>query len=143
LCHNLDGLLLAGDGSRRALAGPRIGVGALTVNGQAFAVTQAAIAAEVHQPLNVHRGFAAQVAFDLIVAIDDLADPDDIVIGQLIDARRASDTGLVADVFRALRSDPIDIGQANLHPLFSRDVNACNARHAAYSWSECGLSRPP
>src|SRR5690606_19613677 len=45
--------LLAGDGPGRALAGPGIGVGALAAHRQAAAVTQAAIAAEIHQPLDV------------------------------------------------------------------------------------------
>src|ERR1700704_3249334 len=49
------GLLLAGDGLGRTLAGAGIGVGALAANRQAFAVTQPAIAAEIHQPLDVHR----------------------------------------------------------------------------------------
>src|SRR5262245_33410630 len=50
--------LLAGDRLRRTLARARIGVRALTADRQALAVTQAAIAAEVHEALDVHRHFA-------------------------------------------------------------------------------------
>src|ERR1700759_4598101 len=65
--------LLAGDRLGGTLAGAGIGVGALAANRQALAVTQAAIAAQIHQALDVHRHFAAQVAFDQEVAVDDFA----------------------------------------------------------------------
>ena len=42
-------------GLGRALAGARIGVRALAADRQAAAMTQAAVAAEIHQPLDVHR----------------------------------------------------------------------------------------
>src|SRR3981081_1764658 len=57
-------LLLAGDRLGRTLARARIGVGALAAHRQSAAMTQAAIAAEVHQTLDVHAGFTTQVAFD-------------------------------------------------------------------------------
>src|SRR5271154_4876390 len=62
--------LLAGDSLGRALAGPCIGMRALAAHRQAAAVTQAPIAAEVHQPFDVHGDFAPQVALDDIVAVD-------------------------------------------------------------------------
>ncbi len=55
-------LLLAGDRLGRALARARVGVGTLTAHRQAATMTQAAIAAEVHQTLDIHAGLAAQVA---------------------------------------------------------------------------------
>src|SRR5271154_4365879 len=58
----LGHFLLAGDRLGRALARARVGVGALAADRQALAVTQAAVAAEIHQTLDVHRHFAAQVA---------------------------------------------------------------------------------
>ena len=52
-------LLLACDGLRRTLAGAGVGVGALAAHWQTFAVTQAAIAAEIHEALDVHGNLAA------------------------------------------------------------------------------------
>jgi hypothetical protein len=49
-------------------------VGALTAHRQVAAVAQATVAAEVHQALDVHLHFAAQVAFDGEVGVDMLAD---------------------------------------------------------------------
>src|SRR5262249_17337754 len=81
-----DRLLLAGDGLGRPLAGTRIGVRALAAYRQTLAMAQAAIAAKVHQPLDVHCDNASQVALDPVVAVDHLADPDNLVVGQLVHA---------------------------------------------------------
>src|SRR4051812_23819655 len=48
----------------RTLAGAGVGAGALAAHGQATAMAETAVAADVHQSLDVHRGFAAQVALD-------------------------------------------------------------------------------
>src|SRR5262249_42119655 len=87
----LRDLLLAGDRLGGALAGAGVGVGALAADRQSLAVTQAAIAAQIHQALDVHRHFAAQVAFDQIVAVDGFADLDDLGLGQVADAARRVD----------------------------------------------------
>ena len=47
-------LLLACDSLRRTLAGAGVGVGALAAHRQAATMAQAAVAAEVHQTLDVH-----------------------------------------------------------------------------------------
>src|SRR6185295_883706 len=69
-----SGFLLAGDRLGRALAGARVGVRALAANGQTLAVTQAAVAAKVHQALDVGDHFAAEIALDQVVAVDRLTD---------------------------------------------------------------------
>src|SRR4030042_653386 len=48
----------------RALARARVGARALAAHRQPAAVPHAAVAAEVHQPLDAHRHLAAQIAFD-------------------------------------------------------------------------------
>src|SRR5688500_6559501 len=60
-------LLLARDGFRRSLAGAGIGMRTLAAHRQTAPVTQPAIAAEIHQPLDVHRRLAAQIALDGVV----------------------------------------------------------------------------
>src|SRR5665213_1804961 len=54
--------LLAGNRLGRALTGPCIGMRALAAHRQAAAVTQAAVATEIHEPLDVHGDFAPQPA---------------------------------------------------------------------------------
>src|SRR4051794_20951984 len=75
-------LLLARDRFGRPLAGARVGMGALTANGQAAAMTQPAIAAEVHQTLDVHAGLAAKVALDEIIAVDHFTNLQHLLIAQ-------------------------------------------------------------
>src|SRR6185312_15425117 len=53
----LGGELLAGDRLRRAFARAGVGVRALAADRQALAVTQTTVAAEVHETLDVSRGF--------------------------------------------------------------------------------------
>jgi hypothetical protein len=89
-------------------------------------VAQAAIAAQVHQTLDVHRGFAAEITFDGEVRIDVFADRQNFGVGQLIDAARLVDADGGADLFREERADAVDIGQSDGNPLCSRDVDASN-----------------
>ena len=98
-----DLLLLAGDRLRRALAGAGVGVRALAMDRQPAAMAQAAIAAEVHQALDVHRRLAAQIALDLVVAVDRFADLQDFGVGQLVDAALGRDADLLDDLLGELR----------------------------------------
>src|ERR1043166_8461940 len=48
----------------RALASASVRPRALAAHRQAFAMAHTAVAAEIHQPLDAHRHFATQIAFD-------------------------------------------------------------------------------
>src|SRR5262245_52931589 len=66
-------LLLAGDRLAWALPGTRVGVGALAAHRQSLAMAEAAVAADVHQHLDVLLHLAAQVALDLVLTLDHVA----------------------------------------------------------------------
>ena len=66
--------LLAGDRPRRAFARARIGMSALAANRQTLAVAQAAVAAEIHQSLDVSSRLRAASHDHHVVAVDHLAD---------------------------------------------------------------------
>src|SRR3979490_1014918 len=51
-------------GFARTLSRARVGAGTLAANRKTLAMTGAAIAAEVHQALDIHRHLATQVALD-------------------------------------------------------------------------------
>src|SRR5258708_14624287 len=87
-------LLLAGDRLGGTLAGPGVGVRALAADRQALAVAKAAVAGQVHQPLDVDGGLATQVALDGEVAVDGFADLQHFLVGQLIDAAGVLDADL-------------------------------------------------
>lgn len=93
-------------------------------------MTQATIAAQIHQPLDVHGRLAAKVAFDDILAVDRLTNLDDFRFGELIDPAAVLDAEAVANFLRVLRPDAVNVTQRDMHALRSRDVDASDLRHA-------------
>src|SRR5688572_17773513 len=65
----------------RALPGARVGARALTADWQIAAVTEPSIAADLHQPLDVHRDLLAQIAFHAADLFDHSADLANVVFG--------------------------------------------------------------
>jgi hypothetical protein len=88
-------------------------VRALAANRQRAAVTQAAVAAEVHQTLDVHGDFAAQVAFDLIIAVDRLADGENFGVRELVDAAIERNADLGDDLGSELLADAVNVLKRN------------------------------
>src|SRR5688572_33113469 len=111
--HGLGRLLLGHGTTARALAGARVGLGALAAQRQAATVAQAAVAADFHQPLDVQRDLLAEVALDATYFLDDAADLADVILGQVLDADVTADAGRAEDVVRALAPDPVDVGQTD------------------------------
>jgi hypothetical protein len=106
-------------------------MGALAADRQALAVTQAAIAAQIHQPLDVHRHFAAQIAFDQIIAVDRFRESGSLGIGQIITrGGRRRDADLLADLLGfAGRCHECSAG--DFDALLGRDIDAGDTRHGA------------
>src|ERR1044072_7990154 len=102
-------LLLAGDRLGRTLAGAGVRVGALTADRQALAVTQAAVAGQVHQTLDVHRVFATQAALGGLCTVERLADLQDFRVGQLIDTTGVLDAHLGDDLTSRLLADTVNV----------------------------------
>ncbi len=116
-----------------SLRGAGVGVGALAMHlAQPAAMPQATIAAEVHEPLDVHGHFTPQIALDLVFAVDQLADARTSSIGELVDPTLVGDAEAVADLRRLGRADTVDIPQPNGYTLVGRDVHAGNTRHACH-----------
>src|SRR5918997_861026 len=111
------GLLLGDRGAARPLAGARVGVRALAPHGEAAAVAQAAVAADIHQPLDVHLDALAQVALDLALPLDDRADAAEHVLVEIAHARVHGDAGRLQDRRRARAPDAIDVRQSDLDAL--------------------------
>src|SRR6185503_14566174 len=105
-CRRIEGLLLlAGDRLGLALAGAGVGVGALAADRQALAVAQAAVAGEVHQPLDVHRG---------------LADLQHFGVAEVLHAAALVDAELGGDLLGRRRPNSMDIGKRDNHALVGR-----------------------
>src|SRR6476660_9251287 len=105
------GLLLAGTGLVRAFSGACIGVGALSANRQPLAVTQAAVAAEVHQSFDVQLNFAPQITFDHAITVDDLSDLKYLGVGELRLPTVGRQINLAHDILGHLVLDAMDVLQ--------------------------------
>src|SRR5690606_22881511 len=95
-------------------------------------MTQAAVAAQVHQSLDGDADFAAQVAFDDVLA-DFGAQALDFRLGQVTDLGRRGHVGGLANLLRPGAADAIDALQPHPDVLVGRQVDACNTRHDAIS----------
>src|ERR1700676_4418707 len=119
-------LLLARDRLGRTLARARVGMGALATHRQSAAMTQAAIAAEIHPTLDVHAGLAPQVALDHVVAVDHFADLQHFLIAQLRDPAIVRNLDLLQDVGCILLADAMNVLERDQHALVGRNIHAGN-----------------
>src|SRR5438067_3729241 len=116
--------LAATDGLLRALAGPRVRLRPLPVRRQAAPVSEAAIGADLGQPLDRLLALAAEVALDLELGVDVVAELRDLVVGEVADlrVRRKAERG--CDLARRRLADAEDVGQPDLEPLLVREVDS-------------------
>ena len=100
----------------------------LAADRQTGAMTLAAPGAEVHQPLDVHRGFATQVAFDDELG-DGVTDFLLIAVRQVLDLLVVGNAAGFADLARARTTDAEDRRQADFGVLVRRNVDTSNTCH--------------
>src|SRR5690606_7095603 len=80
----LAGLLLAGHGALGALAGARVGLGALAAHREAAAVTQALVAADLDLAADVGRDLTAQVTLEAVVALEVVTQLHQLLVRQVL-----------------------------------------------------------
>src|ERR1017187_1310328 len=112
----------------RALAGAGIGAGALATHRQATTMTETTIAADVHQTLDVHGGFAAQIAFDCELC-DLVANFFQIRVRQILDLLGVLNTACFANLASACTSNTENGGEANFRMLLRRNINTSDTCH--------------
>src|SRR5262249_39550454 len=125
----LAGLLLAGDCLFRGVAGARVGLGALPVHRQPAAVPDALVAADLDLAADILGDLAAEVAFDLVVGLDPVAEPRDVVIGHVADPQVRADPGLPERLDSPGATDAEDVGERDLQPLLAGEVDADDTCH--------------
>src|SRR6266508_1601403 len=128
---NLLRLLPAPDGLLRALARARIGLRALTANRQAAAMADAAIAADLRQALDRLGPLAAQVAFDLEIRVDVVAELSDLLVSKVAHLFVRRQTQGSTDRARGRLANSVDVGQPDFEPLLVRKVDAGDTCHLA------------
>src|SRR5262245_56080873 len=106
-------------------------MGALAANWQTFTVAQTAIAAEIHQALDVELHVAPQVAFDHVVAVDDFANLEHLGVGQLGDAALRRQINLAHDILSGLVHDDMAVLERDDHTYVGRQIDTRDTRHLA------------
>ncbi len=112
------------------LTGAGVGVSALTANRQATTVAQATVATQIHQTLDVHCHFAAEVAFHAVIGVDNFAQLLHFIIAELVHALRFCNARGLADFGSPGRANSINILKPDHNPLGGRDIHAGNTCHA-------------
>src|SRR5688572_315449 len=115
----------------RTLARARVGARPLTPHGETFAMTEAAVATEVHQALDVRLHLAARVTLDLDRRLDRVADGLDVGFRQLLDPLGLGDVGRRAQALRGREPDAVDVRQGVDNVLPTRKIDASNACHGS------------
>jgi hypothetical protein len=116
----------------RALAGTSIGTGTLATNRKAAPMTQAAIAAQIHQSLDRHTDLASQVALNGVFG-DCGAQALNVDFGQITNLGGRHDAGRLANLLRTGSTDPVNALQTYPGMFLDRQIDSGNARHQAIS----------
>src|SRR3546814_15204583 len=94
---------------------------------KALAVAEAPVGGEVHQTLDVHRGLTAQVALDDAVLVDHLADMDDLLVGQVLDAAICRDAERLDASLGGGAADAVNGGERDLYAIVGADIEIGSA----------------
>src|SRR5687767_1174615 len=99
-------------------------------------MTQPAIAAEIHQPLDIHRDLATKIAFHDIVAVDHFAHLQHFLVGELRHAALLRNADLGHDVLGGPLADAVDVLKRNHNALVGRNIHTGNTSHRStpVSW---------
>ena len=101
---------------------------ALATDGQALAVTEATVAADLHQTLDILSRLATKVALDGIVCIDVVTQFDNFLFREVTHTRVRINAGLLANLLCTGGTDSLDVRQTNLNALFAWKVDTENTR---------------
>jgi hypothetical protein len=106
-------------------------------------VAQTLVRADLDLAADVGGDLAAQVTLHLVVAFDVVAQGDQLVVGEVLDADRLVDLGGLEDLDRTGTADAVDVREGDHHALVARDVNAGKTCHAVLLgvvevWSRIG-----
>jgi hypothetical protein len=124
-------IALHADRFTRAFARARIRGGALTANRQTAQVTNATVALDRLEALEVDTNLTAEIAFDDVFAVlDRVNDLRKLLLGEVLGADAGINLRAREDILRVGRADAIDVAQRDVDALVARDLNSDNACHS-------------
>ena len=103
------------DGLARTFAGTGVGLGALAAHGQTAQMANSPITFDALQALEVHADFAAEIAFDDVLAIlNGMNDLGELRFGQILGADARVDLGAGEDVYGVARANAVNVTQGDV-----------------------------
>ncbi|VDD85515.1 unnamed protein product, partial [Enterobius vermicularis] len=99
----------------------------------------ATVAAQIHQALDVHRRFTAQIAFDEEL-LDFLTQRVLVRIRQVLDLLVGRDASSLANLLSARAANTVDRRQANHGMFVVGDVDPCDTCHSSILFAKLALA---
>ena len=94
-------------------------------------MTNASLALNLNQSLDVEGYLTTQITFDRQVVLEVITQLRSFFFGQVLNAGIGVDTGYGQNVFCSLLTNTVDVGQADLYPFLSGQVNTSNTCHTS------------
>jgi hypothetical protein len=121
---------LHADGFARAFAGAGVCGSALAADGQAPQMADAAITFDTLEALEIHAQFAAQIAFDDVLAVlNGVNNLGQLLFVQILGANGGVNAGLGKYDFGIGRANAIDVTQSDIDSLSARYFNTNDSCH--------------
>ena len=92
-------------------------------------MAHAAVAVDLHQPLDVQVDLATEIALHDMLAVDDLAQTGNLVFAQVARASIGWDGGPRQDLVCRRGTNPVDVRQRDPDLFISGDIYAGNTCH--------------
>src|ERR1700674_5753815 len=106
------------DGFARSFARARVGLSTLAAHRQAAQVTDAAIAFDTLQALQIHANLAAEIAFDDVFAIlNGVDNQGELLLGEIFGTDAGVDLGVGQDDLCIAGANAVDVAQGNIDAL--------------------------
>ena len=107
-------LLLVGNSLLLTLAGTGIVLGALTAYWKSAAMTDSAVATDIHKTLDVHLDGRAELSLDSVLRGDFCTDGSNLSIVPVTNLEGSVDSALLENLLRRRAADSEDIGETYL-----------------------------
>src|SRR5215471_12496958 len=102
---------------------------------------QTPIATKIHQPFDIHRGLASQIAFDEVVAIDHFADLQNLLIRKLRHPPLVRNSYFSHDLPGLGRTNAVNVLEPDQDPLVGRNVNTSYTGQGRHSCCRLAAGR--
>ena len=103
--------------------------GVLTSGRETAAVAESSVGTDLDEAANVALNLAAEVTFDLVIAVQNLSKMADFLLGQIANLLARVDAGFLKKLNDVVLADAVQDGQGVNDRLVPRKVDTCDSRH--------------